>query len=263
MVTPSVGAQDQLRELTETFEQLRQVDRVGAAGKLADVLAHDLGSPLNVILGRANLICSDPSGSKSAKEHAQIIVHQISRVTAIIGEVLGRTRRPEGGRDPVCLREVAADAARLYAPIATARGVEIRVEGDPALNADIERGRMLQVLTHLVLNGLAVTPDGGVLRVCVDRRHVAAPGDRFAMGGDFVCVSVVDTGAGIVPERLDTIFLPYFAPRAPAGGSGIGLSLCQEVVRERGGFIEVDSKPGEGTRLTVYLPDRRDADRDA
>ena len=113
------------------------------------------------------------------------------------------------------------------------------------------------MITHLVTNGLAVTPDGGVLSMSVERRHVATPSDRYAAGGHFACITVADEGHGIPPDRLETLFQPFFSPRIPPGAGSLGLSLCQDIVREHGGFIEVDSKAGRGTTITACFPESK------
>src|SRR5690606_12957663 len=134
-------------------------------------------------------------------------------------------------------------------PIAEEREVEIERHIDPALRLDADRSKILQVLTNLVMNAIHAMPEGGVVRVHASRARVEAPPDRRARGGDFSQLSVIDQGVGMDAETLAHIFEPFFTTKQLGTGTGLGLSVCHGIVREHGGYIEVHSRPGEGTRF--------------
>jgi two-component system cell cycle sensor histidine kinase/response regulator CckA len=114
-----------------------------------------------------------------------------------------------------------------------------------------------QVLMNLCVNARDAMNERGTLTLAVENTHLTqreAAGLPGAFAGDFVCVSVADTGSGIPPEQLEKIFLPFYTTKAPGKGTGLGLSTCQTIVRNHGGFIAVQSKTGSGTEFKVYLP---------
>ncbi|MGM0575046.1 MAG: ATP-binding protein [Myxococcota bacterium] len=124
----------------------------------------------------------------------------------------------------------------------------------------VSRGDATQLesaLLNLAINGRDAMPGGGVLTISASERAITAadlaPGDEAAPG-DYVVVSVADTGTGIAPEHLERIFEPLFTTKPDGAGTGLGLSMVYGFVRQSGGFIRVDTEPGRGTEIALYLP---------
>lgn len=106
-----------------------------------------------------------------------------------------------------------------------------------------------------MMNAVQAMPEGGTIAVDVERLLVGDPPDRLAQAGDYVRIGVADRGTGIPRERLEEIFLPFFTTKQAGKGTGPGLSVCHGIVREHGGWIDVESAPGKGSRFEVYLPE--------
>jgi len=243
---------------TEALEKLRHADRLSTVGRLASSMAHELGTPLNIVSGRAMMIASDETLSREAVENAESIVEQAQRMTEIIRDVLDFARRKEPERVDIRIGDVLDHAVSLMEPICEDKNVDGVVLGRGDITARIDPGKVLQVLTNLMMNSVHAMPEGGTVTLRVDREHVEDPKDRHASAGDYVKISVEDEGVGIAPDRLDEIFEDFFTTKKQGEGTGLGLSVCHGIVREHGGWIEVQSEVGQGSRFTIFLPERGD-----
>jgi signal transduction histidine kinase len=241
------------RARTETLEQLRHADRLSTVGRLASSIAHELGTPLNVVSGRATMIAADEAASEDTLESARHIVEQTERMTSIIRDTLEFSRRTPIDKRQTSIGEVLEHAVALLEPILDDKRIVVRIEGAKEAVAAIDAGKILQVITNLVMNAIHAMPTGGTITLRIEREHVSDPKDRHAAAGDFVKISVEDEGVGIPRERLDDIFDAFSTGREQ--GTGLGLSVCQGIVREHDGWIEVASEVGRGSQFMVYLPE--------
>ncbi len=237
---------------TKATEQLRHADRLTTVGKLAAGIAHELGTPLNVVTGRAQLIAEDVAPASPAARSAAIIADQSARMAAIIRQLLdfARSRQPKIATEDVTA--LAREAARMLESLARAKGVELRVEGGPQ-RAPVDAGQLQQVLTNLVVNGIQAMPAGGPITLTVSRGRAQPPGGQ-GPEAEFVRVAVRDRGSGIEPADLPRVFEPFFTTKEVSQGTGLGLSVAWGIVREHGGWIEAQSEPGRGSEFTVHLP---------
>jgi two-component system, NtrC family, sensor kinase len=237
------------------LEQLRHVDRLRTVGTLASGIAHELGTPLNVVSGRAKMIATGESAGDSALEGARIIVDQVDRITRIIRQLLdfARRRTPDRGRH--ALTPVVEQTLNLLRPMAGKRQVDLVLEADdPPVHADVDVGQMQQALTNLVVNGLQAMTAGGRLCVQISRGRVDPP---VGIGGptvDCAVLTVADQGVGIAPELVSRVFEPFFTTKDVGEGTGLGLSVAYGIARDHGGWITVDSKIGRGSRFSLYVP---------
>jgi two-component system NtrC family sensor kinase len=235
---------------SETLEQLRHADRLSTVGRLASSVAHEIGTPLNVVAGRAQLILEgeDPA------QNASIIVRQADQMVQTIRQLLDFSRKAPAGTDMCEIASVLAQAKTLMEPLADARKVRIETRVPSDLWAVAASGRLLQVLTNLMVNGIQSMPDGGELSVRAAQLQVDRPPDRRVEGGCFVRIDVGDTGSGIDDETLSHVFEPFFTTKKRQEGTGLGLSVCQDIVREHGGWIEVESNVGQGSCFSLFWP---------
>ena len=251
-------ANRQLATATEAriaaLEQLRHADRLKTVGQLASGVAHELGTPLNVVSGRAKMIVRGMVDGDGVQDSARIIVEQAARITTIIRQLLDFSRRRGPSLGPGDLRPLANRTVELLAALARKRGVSIAVEApEEAVIAQIDPGQIQQVLANLVVNGVQAMPSGGRLTLRLGRRQAIPPPDVDGPAGEYVTVIVEDEGVGIGPEHLPRIFEPFFTTKDVGDGTGLGLSVAYGIVREHGGWIDVESRTGAGSRFTCFL----------
>lgn len=236
-------------------EQMRHADRLATVGQLASGVAHELGTPLNVISAHATLIRSGGGTPDEDREGLRVIVEQTVRMTAIIRQLLDFARREGPKLEDGDLAAVVERTAAMLAHGASQRNVELFVS--PTATAGQWRVRMdaahvQQVVANLVLNATQAMPRGGRVEIDVGAARAIKPGETAER--DYVRITVVDHGVGIPPENLPRIFEPFFTTKEVGSGTGLGLSVCYGIVEEHGGFIAVDSTVGKGSRFSVFLP---------
>ncbi len=237
------------------LEQLRHADRLTTVGKLAAGLAHEIGTPLNVITGYAQLITDEYPDQSGAHRNAAIIAQQAERVAAIIRQLLdfARRRSPHPSRED--LSALARETTNLLGSLAHKHqvAIELRTPDEPVW-AHADAGQMKQALTNLIVNGMQSMKEGGALTVTVATRQARPPADHGGQPGEYCCLEVRDTGGGIAAGDLQRVFEPFFTTKEVGEGTGLGLSVSYGIVREHGGWIAVDSALGEGSRFTIHLP---------
>jgi signal transduction histidine kinase len=241
------------RERRLTVDQLRQAERLGVVGTLAAGIAHELGTPLNVIVGHAELLESDRLTAEKVRAASTVILAQTAKMTVIIRGLLDFARRGTSERAPVDLAAIARDAAALLGPTAQKKDVEIEVEaGDPGnVVVRANRTEIEQVVVNLMMNGIQAMPSGGTLRV---RAHHCLEKPGSTQPEPAACLEVEDEGIGISAERMSQIFDPFFTTKDVGEGTGLGLAVSYGIVSEHGGSIQVLSALGSGSRFCVYLP---------
>ena len=251
-------AQGQIREerraRTQLLEQLRHSDRLSTIGRIASSIAHELGTPLNVVSGRAMMIAEDEETADEVREGARIIAQQARQMTRHIRQLLDYARGAGPQRTQCEVGELVDQALKLMEPLADSQNVTLhRVEAAP-IGAELDSGKVLQVMTNLVMNGIQSMPEGGTLTVEAECADVERPEDIHAAAGRYVSIKVSDEGVGIAPDALEQIFEPFFTTKSSGQGTGLGLSVCHGIVREHGGWLSVQSRPGEGSCFSVFLP---------
>jgi signal transduction histidine kinase len=239
-------------QLLTTTEQLRHAERLTTLGKLAAGVAHELGTPLNVLMVRAEMLTQGEPTRDQVQSAAQSILKQGERMTGIVRQLLDFGRRAGAGRERADLRAVARAAAQLVDPAATRKRVSIEVdEGDTPVLAEVNSAEMEQVVGNLLLNAIQASPEGARVRVAVGTRSEGVSGRRPR---PVAFISVEDHGEGITPEHLPHIFDPFFTTKDVGEGTGLGLSVSFGIVTDHGGNIDVASRPGAGSKFTVLLP---------
>ncbi len=247
-------------------EQLRHADRLRTVGRLAAGLAHEIGTPLNVVSGRAELIASGKLSAGEIVDSARTIKSQSQRITAIVQELLNFARSKTPQRATTDLNRLLEETLKLLRPMADKRQTELVFSpwGGTA-ESEVDAAQLQQVITNLVVNALQATcqqfPDLAA-RIEIDIERVSAPSiqsvlrpaDGFEMVGDYWCIVVRDNGHGMSAEIMDNIFEPFFTTKDVGEGTGLGLSIAYGIVREHNGWIGVDSRLGQGAQFAVFLP---------
>jgi two-component system, NtrC family, sensor kinase len=245
-------------------EQLRHADRLTTVGKLASGLAHELGTPLNVVSGRAKLIVDREVEGADAIDSARIVVEQAERMTALIRQLLDFARPRALQVAPLNVTTLAGRVCQLVGTIARKADVAlVPPVPDDRLRLEADDGQLTQVLTNLVVNAIQAIGAHGTVELrarTVD--HVPPP----YVGGaaqTWMAIEVRDTGAGMDRATRERIFEPFFTTKQVGEGTGLGLSVSWGIVREHGGWIDVASELNKGSTFTVYLPMVRPDERGA
>lgn len=240
-------------ERVAAVQQLRHADRLKTLGQLAAGIAHELGTPLNVVSGHAKMIMSGDFGPDEVRESAGVIKDQIAHITAVIRQLLDFARPSRLVLAPVDVAELVKHTVKLLSHLAAERRVRI-VFGEKLeeLTARIDAGQIRQALMNLLFNAVQACKPSQAVRVSVRRASDLRPGASDRTG--YAVVSVQDEGHGISRDDLPRIFEPFFTTKAAGEGSGLGLSVARGIIEEHGGFIEVDSAPGAGSCFSLYIP---------
>ncbi|MFC1610078.1 ATP-binding protein [Myxococcota bacterium] len=243
-----------LKRLT-TEAQLRHAQRLTTVGTLASGVAHEIGTPLNVISAHAKMIVRRQVDANDAIESCSTIVEQTERITEIVKQLLGFARRKSPKKEAVDLGQLVKESAALLRSTAKQNNVTIitpQSESHRAVFGDASQ--LQQVIANLVNNGVQAMPQGGNLTVSISVQRTQPPSERGSPEGEYVNLRVEDEGQGIEESDLVHIFDPFFTTKPVGEGTGLGLSVSHGIVRDHQGWIEVESEVGKGTRFSVYLP---------
>jgi two-component system, NtrC family, sensor kinase len=240
------------------LEQLRHADRLMTVGKLASGVAHELGTPLNVVVARADMIASSEAAGEQARAYAAIIRDAATRMTTIIRQLLDFARRRGPKKESTDLGVLARHALDLLRPLAQRQGVALALApSDGGCRARVDAAQIEQALTNLVVNAVQAIghgASGGAVDVTVTRARAVSAADDERREADWVALRVRDNGAGIAPENLPHVFEPFFTTKDVGKGTGLGLSVAHGIVRDHGGWVDVASEPGHGSTFTLFLP---------
>jgi signal transduction histidine kinase len=244
--------QHRVAEATEALfraqRKLSHAERLALSGRIMAEVAHEVGTPLHSVAGHVELLRQDlaPEAlSPPITRRLTIIETELARVTQIITQLLDLTRRDQGEPGPVDLGRLVQDTVDLVRPGLTAE--DIRLDLAPGADVPPVRGhasQLQQVVLNLLTNAMDATPPGGVVRVAT----------RFLAADAQVVLEVSDSGRGIPAHALKQIFEPFFSTKESGRGTGLGLFISAEIVREHKGRIDVTSDEGVGTSFRVRLP---------
>jgi signal transduction histidine kinase len=229
---------------------LRQSEQLATLGKLASRLAHEIGTPLNVIQGRAEQLLRREHLPEKDRAFLEVIVSQIDRISGFITQLLAPARRSAPHLRAIHLHEIVRRVWDAISDRGAAVHVEVRLELTetlPPVMGDPEQ--LQQVLLNLSVNALQAVGTAG--RVTLRTRWQPAGSLRPAGHAE---VEVADTGPGIAADDLPHLFAPFFTTKGVTGGTGLGLTISREIIRSHHGEIRVESHPGHETRFIVSLP---------
>lgn len=234
-----------LRDISERKrlqEQLRKTERIAELGTVASGMAHEIGTPMNVILGRAEYLM-DRVTEAPIKKGLQTIITQVERITRVMNQLLSFARRKTPERSALDLRQVVEDSLEMFHERLARSQIKVELRlADPCPMVLADADQMSQVLINLVMNAVHAMPDGGVLRV------------NLAPEPQMVKLTIADTGHGIPQEMIKKIFDPFFTTKEFGKGTGLGLTVVKGIIEEHQGSIVVESEEGKGTTFTILLP---------
>ncbi|WBU54727.1 ATP-binding protein [Paracoccus sp. SCSIO 75233] len=245
------------RALKTLEAQFVQSQKMQAIGKLAGGIAHDFNNLLTAISGHCDLLMlRRDSGDPDYADLAQIS-QNANRAANLVNHLLAFSRKQKLKPQRVDMRETLSDLSHLLRRL-VGNGIAIDYRHDPGLNpVRADRSKVEQVVMNLVVNARDAMPQGGTVEIVTENIDLTEPErhGRFAVPrGRYVRVVVRDQGCGIAPDVLDRIFEPFFTTKSAGRGTGLGLSTVYGIVKQTGGYITCESRLGEGTQFTIYLP---------
>jgi signal transduction histidine kinase/CheY-like chemotaxis protein/integral membrane sensor domain MASE1 len=253
-VSEKVKAEEERQRLSA---QLRQAEKMQAVGHLAGGIAHDFNNILGAILGYGELAQRKAEGDQ--RRYLDTIMSAGNRAKSLVTQILSYSRAEGAERVPVIVAPIGQEVVDLMRGSSPATiEVQFNVQGAEEATVLGDPTRLHQLLMNLCTNAVqAMGDEGGILELTVAAETLAEPRTVRTgeiPGGDYVRVTVKDTGHGIAPEVIDRIFEPFFTTKPAGRGTGLGLALVHSVVTEHHGFIEVASEIGRGTAFNVWIP---------
>jgi signal transduction histidine kinase len=224
-------------------EALARAEQMAVLGQMAANVAHQIGTPLNLISGYVQMMKEEAQANPSALQRLQTVEAQIRKVTEAIRAMLDSARRPVLQRQPVNMASLVEQVCEVSRPALHAAQVELRIdvqESLPSLMADPVQLEL--ALFNLVSNSLDAMPEGGWLAISASK---TTEGIRLV---------IADSGTGIPPDVLPRVFEPWVTTKPAGRGTGLGLSITRDTIVSHGGTIDVRSEPGHGTAFTIDLP---------
>ncbi len=241
-------------EREAALRQLRHSERLATVGRLASGVAHELGTPLNVLLARTGMIAK-AEVPEHVRANAEVLREQVRRMSRTIRQLLDLARREEPRRVRTDLREVATRTLGLLAPLATEKGVALELGEAPAAAwATVEANQIEQVVTNLLTNAIHASEGRNSPVVLSLARVETAHPDDGTSARDYWRVSVKDRGAGISKEDRERIFEPFFTTKGVGEGTGLGLAIAHGIVAEHDGWVTVESEVGTGSEFAFFIP---------
>ncbi len=246
---------ERLKQTKELEHQLLQSQKLETLGRLAGGIAHDFNNMLNVILGSAELIKMQPGLSRKTHDRCVAIEKAVSRASGFVKQLLVFSKRQVLELKPLNMTSIVDDFEKMISRV-IGENIEMTIEraaGLPRVRAD--GAQINQVLLNLVVNAREAMPGGGRLGIELSAATLSQEDcerNSDARPGDYVVLSVSDTGPGMSPEVANSIFEPFFTTKE--SGTGLGLSVVYGIVKQHGGFIMVHTVEGMGSRFDVFLP---------
>ena len=254
------GVSSIARDITERRrleEELLQSQKMDAVGRLAGGIAHDFNNILTVIVGYSDLLISQITEAQPQHKHLVQIRKAADFAAALTGQLLAFSRRQSLNPRIFTLNDTVRDLQKILQRVI---GEDIRIVTD--LRATFGRikadpAQIEQVLLNLCVNSRDAMPRGGCIHISTEDSTYALddPDAETSMpAGEYVKLTISDTGSGIPPEALKHVFEPFFTTKDKGHGTGLGLSTCYGIVKQSGGYISVHTAVGEGTKFSIYLP---------
>jgi signal transduction histidine kinase len=238
----------------ELRQQLLQAQRLSTMGELASSVAHEFNNILTTIINYAKLGLRAQSNDAARTEALEKILKGSQRAATIVSSMLGFARNHSAHRELTDLAKLVEEVLILTEKDLSKHHVQIEKKFHSPVRAPVVPGQIEQILLNLIINARQAMPRGGRLRIDIRENRQTAMGE----------IRVSDTGVGIPPDQLRLIFEPFYTTKEPDehghGGSGLGLSVCRQIIEQHHGRIRVESVLGKGSTFTVKLPLKADDD---
>jgi len=239
-------------------EQLRQSQKMEAVGRLAGGVAHDFNNILTAILIYSDLLITALDPRDPLRKHVEEIQKAGNRASSLTRQLLAFSRKQILQPKVINLNEIVRDLNDMMARL-IGEDIELTAVLDRQLkDVKADPGQIEQVLMNLVINARDAMPQGG--QIVIETTNIVldqegdSPHSLSLQPGNYVCLSIRDTGCGMDPQTISRIFEPFFTTKSEGKGTGLGLSTAYGIINQSGGAIEVESEPDRGTIFRIYLP---------
>lgn len=243
---------------TSLEKRLRQAEKLEAIGTLAGGIAHDFNNILSPIIGFTEIVREEIRDNEDAYRNLEKVLNACHMARELVRRILTFSRQAESERKPVKVAKEVQEALKLLRPSIPST-VDIRADinrHDASVYADPTE--LHQVIMNLCTNAYQAMQGGGIMSLrlfnCMPSPDIIVQHPRLQMNHEHVVLEVADTGVGMPKSTLDRIFDPFFSTKEMGKGTGLGLATVHGIVMEMGGDIDVQSEPGKGTRISVYMP---------
>jgi signal transduction histidine kinase len=241
--------EERVKERTEKLkdfeERFRHAEKLVIIGTLASEIAHEVGTPLNIISGRLELVADRAKNDERIQKDVRIIHQQLDRITKIIRDLLEMSRKKEELVKQVNLLHLMEGLAEFLKIPLDRSQVELSINIPEACTVLADEDQLQQVFINLLINAIHAIQENGLIKVSARVHKIA--------GRPFTEIEIHDNGKGIDPEIVDKIFDPFFSTKKDIG-TGLGLSIAKDIIKRHGGEIWVESETGSGTSFFIRLP---------
>ena len=254
-----ISEQKQIEAEKEALQhQLQHSQKLHSIGQLAGGIAHDFNNILSSIVGYNALATEEcPVNDPEYLGYLEQVGKAGARAQKLISQLMTFSRRDIKEMEQVSPAELVGDALKMLKTVLP-KAIELSVDSEQGLpDIKVNQVQMHQIITNLIINARDAIWDVGKIRVEVRRRslnHDLCTSCQQYFSGDFIEISITDTGQGIAQENLVPMFEPFFTTKEIGKGTGMGLSMVHGLVHSHEGHIEVESKQGEGTRFSIFVP---------
>jgi two-component system cell cycle sensor histidine kinase/response regulator CckA len=237
--------------------QLAQTLRLQAVGQLAGGIAHDFNNLLTAMIGFCDLLLLRHRPGDQSFADVMQIRQNANRAASLVRQLLAYSRQQTLQPRVISLSEVLAELAHLLRRL-IGGAITLKLEHGRDLHPVlVDQGQVEQVVINLVVNARDAMPEGGTLTIRTSNASVSEPmpaAGEMLPPGEYVRIDIVDTGTGIAPEIIDRILEPFFSTKPMGAGTGLGLATVYGIVKQSGGHLVIESKLGEGTTFSIFLP---------
>jgi signal transduction histidine kinase len=246
------------RELKKAQEEIVRAEKLASIGRLSSGIAHEIGNPIGIVTGYLDLLKKEEIPGHEKKEYIMRITKEIQRMDTVIRQLLDLSRPSSAESKTVSAHELVDDILKVLSVQPLMSGIKLnrslKAENDKVI---VDTNQLRQVFINLAINAadaIAAKGDSEHGRLTIESVNAPVTDEKDSTGEKVLRIVFDDNGIGIAAEHLGSIFDPFFTTKETGKGTGLGLSVCFMIIESMGGNIHVESREGEGTRMTIQLP---------